>query len=304
MKTMMVMAIVLLSGLRFALAQPAAQAVARPESAPTASSSADSTGFVAIDRIDGNSRGGIELAYVAFKGGAFLGDDVRALHIEGHARYVDQSTGLGGYIQLPFAYAQDMHGDRSDSITDVGDLEVGGIFVPRLGVPDFGLVLHAGVTLPTGEHGSNESGFGGLANVATLRDLYNSLPGATTLKLGASPLFHRGIVFARLDLGFDWNIDEDQQRFRNPVGKAIHFNAGVGVDLGRAVMMLESENVAILDQRDSMGNTIRGATLNELAVSTRVNAGAVSPYAAVVIPLDHDLDSVDAGFLGGVEFKF
>src|SRR5262249_27768065 len=154
-------------------------------------------GFVAIDRIDGNSRGGIELSYVAFKDGALAGDNFRTARIEGHARYVDKSTGLGGYVQVPFAYAQDVHDDRSSGTTDVGDLEVGGIFVPRLGTPEFGLILHAGVTLPTGE--GNESGVGTLASVATLRDFYNALPGATTLKLGVSPVVHRGIVFARVD---------------------------------------------------------------------------------------------------------
>ncbi|HEX4420684.1 MAG TPA: hypothetical protein VH165_22370 [Kofleriaceae bacterium] len=296
--TVMVIAILTFSGLRLAHAQPAEPAVVSSPPGPTAPTSPDRVGFVAIDRIDGSSRAGIELSSVSF---GLLGDNIRTVRAEGHARYVDNATGLGGYVQLPFAYAQDSHGDQRETITDVGDLEIGGIFVPRLGTPDFGLIFHAGVTLPTGEHGATESVIGELAGGATLRDFSNSLPGATTLKLGASPVFRKGMAFARLDLGLDWNIDQDQQSSSNMVSAAIHFNAGVGVDFGQAALMLESENASILS-KSPMGST-DSITLDGLAISARVNAGKASPYAAMVIPLDHDLDTFSAAFIVGVDLK-
>ena len=48
----------------------------------------------------------------------------------------------------------------------------------------------------------------------------------------------------------------------------------------------------------------RSATLNAVAVSTRVNAGAVSPCLAVVIPVDHDEHPfIDVALVAGVDCK-
>jgi hypothetical protein len=102
-------------------------------------------------------------------------------------------------------------------------------------------------------------------------------------------------VFGRLDLGFDGNVDAD----RSAIGNGIHSNAGAGVDLGGAAVMLESENLAILglDGRD-------GSTLNAVALSARATGGAVSPFAAVIIPVDDDVrELVDFSITAGVDFK-
>ena len=274
-------------------AAAAAPGVTRATADRAAQDPAAGPGFVVIDPLDASSQAGIQISYLGLKGGS-SSDNLTLLRFEGRARYVDKRTGLGGYVQLPFAYARASNNGQSATITDVGDLEIGGIFAPRLGSPNFGLVMHVGIALPTGEKGE-EGLVGTLASAAALPAFYNALPRGTTVKLGVSPMFRSGIVFGRLDLGFDSNIDADQVS----VGNGIHFNAGVGIDLGTADVMLESENLAVLSQGSS-----DGATLNAVALSTRVNAGVVSPHLAVVIPVDRDeRDVIDFAVVAGVDFK-
>jgi hypothetical protein len=274
-------------------------AFAQPGAVPAATAPAptEAPGFVAIDRLDASSRAGIELSYIG------LNNDVpnhtTFFRSEAHVRYVDPGTGLGSYVQLPFAYARTSFGDQSDTVTDFGDIEVGGIFAPRLASPDVGLVLHAGITLPTGERGM-AAAVGTVANFTALPEAYNSLPAATTIKLGVSPIFRHGIAFARLDFGFDWNVDVKDGSFPN----AIHVNAGAGVELGSAALMLESTNLWILDEHNA-GTTEPGVTLNALAISARMTAGTTSPYLSVMLPLDDDLKSLISTALAvGVESRF
>lgn len=255
-------------------------------------------GFVVIDKIDASSRAGIQLSYVGLQGDA--PDKPTLLRVAAHVRYVDKATGLGGYVQVPFSYASAVGDSMSDSTTDLGNIEIGGIFAPKLDVPGIGLVLHAGVTLPTGESG-DAAVVGTLESFLALPDLYNSLPRGTTIKLGVSPTFRRGIVFARLDLGLDWNVDAKDA----VIGKGIHYNAGVGLDFGPAAVMLESENLSIMDQSNTTtGTQSSGVTLNALAFSARLTRGAVSPYIAVVIPLDEDIsDSFTFAATAGADLR-
>jgi hypothetical protein len=69
--------------------------------------------------------------------------------------------------------------------------------------------------------------------------------------------------------------------------------------------MLESENLSILDQSNTTtGTTSSGVTLNALAFSARLTRGAVSPYIAVVIPLDEDIsDSFTFAATAGADLR-
>jgi len=252
-------------------------------------------GFVVIDRIDGSSRAGFEAAYL--QPNSKLGD-VSLLRFEAHARYVDPGTGVGAYTQVPFAYAHG-GGSSGETITDFGDLEVGVVYAAKPVASVLALVVHAGVTVPTGERNA-EAFIGTIENFVALPELYNSLPRAFTGKFGVSQTAHRGNVFARLDLGLDVNFDADQ----TTVANAIHVDAGLGATFGRLAAMLELENATVLDRTDASGTTVKGATMDALAVSLRGDAGAVLPYLAVTIPLEHDVsDVVDFVVTAGVDFK-
>jgi hypothetical protein len=299
---------IVISSARVALAQPGAEPATAPPSAPGATSPSaaapagspgapgarDPTtapGFVVIDQLDASSAAALQLSYFTFP--SEFRDAPTLLRFAAHARYVDPGTGLGGYVRLPFAYASSIGG--GNSMTDVGDIEIGGVFSPRRIADGFGVILRAGITLPTGES-QPAAAVGTLANFLALPDLYNSLPQSTTLKFGVSPVVRAGPAFARFDLGLDWNLDAKD----STVGKALHWNVGVGADFGPAAVMLESTNATLFSDRPS-GDS---ATVNAFAVSARLDARPASPYLAWILPLDQDLKDI-AGFMitAGVEFR-
>jgi len=277
-------------------AQPAlAQPVGMSEPAPA-------PGFTVIDRIDGQSSLGFETSYLE----PHIEDGVMAnkptvLRFAAHFRYVDPGSGIGGYAQLPFAYGSESSGTDSITITDVGSLELGGVYAPKLSVPGLGIILHAGLALPTGEP-RNEFVLGTAASSAALPELYNALPRALTGKLGVSAVLHRDKVFARLDLGVDDNFSNNADGNGDvhvSIARAYHVNAGVGIDLGAAALMLESANV-VLGAENGQG----GATLSDLAVAVRFAGRVASPYVAVVVPIEDDISGViDFAITAGVDFK-
>lgn len=277
-----------------AVAQPA---VTPPSSAVPASAGAlaeratpPPPGFVMLDGFDASSRAGIDGTYINPNTGG-SDEGITLLRFSLHAHYVDAASGLGGYAQLPFSYGS----GSGDTITDVGDLELGAIYVPRFPDPRFGLVLHAGITAPTGEKG-NAAALGLIESFIATPQLYNSLPEGITGKIGVSPTFRSGNVFARIDLSVDKNFDAADV---SPTA-GIHYNLGIGVDLGTVAIMAESANLSILSEsgRDN------GGTLSSIALSTRANGGAVSPYLAVVVPIESDTsDVIDFAVTLGADFR-
>ena len=74
-------------------------------------------------------------------------------------------------------------------------------------------------------------------------------------------------MFARLDLGLDWTLDAKD----SVIGKALHDHLGVGLDVGPAAVMLESENATLFSDSTSGGAS---------------NQGDACPYLAWVLPVD------------------
>jgi hypothetical protein len=259
-----------------ALAQPA------PSATP---------GFVTMDRFDETSRAGGEISYL-FPHNA--GDQsVTAMRFEGHGQYVDPASGFGGYAQLPLSYVSG--GGQSE--TGVGDLEVGGIYCPRLTSPNVALVIHAGLTLPTGSTDFNSLEANLVGSLARLDDFYDIVPHGLSLRIGVSPIVRSGNVFARLDLGFDSNISGYEG---TNVESVLRVNVGGGVDLGTVALMAELVNI------HANTNSNPGSTgdqwLNEAAVSARMRSGNVQPYLALVLPIDHDSHQIlDAAITAGIE---
>src|SRR5207253_3142541 len=177
------------------------------------------------DRQDDSSRAGVEASYFEFRDSSSPGTLMR---FDLHGQYVDPSSGLGGYAQLPFSYASG--GGQTNK--GVGDADVGVIYVPKLDSATTKLVAHLGLTLPTGSQGDN-----GLANLFTgltrVDDLYLSLPKAITLRAGVSPVIRSGQLFARVDVGVDANLSVNGGSGSNRTADTIvHANAGLGGDFG------------------------------------------------------------------------
>ncbi len=278
-----------------AAAQPATVEPAPPTTAPAASPT-----FVTLERFDATSIGGLSVTYLEPNSKTFSGGDLKLFRFAANAQYVDAPTGFGGYVQAPLAMVREKTGSTSNTTTSFGDIEVGGIFVPHLSTPDIGVVLHAGVTAPTGEDGSGEALAGLLESGSMLREVYDAIPKGVTARVGVSPTLRRGNLFARADVGLDWNISASKNV---SVGNGIHYDLGVGVDLGTAAVMIESANLTL--QSDSpAGSTKNATTLNTLAISARAIAGSALPYVGVIIPLEEDTSDIyDVAIIAGVDFK-
>ena len=239
--------------------------------------------FVSLDRQDFESRAGVDISYINPPSG---GGGTTALSFDPHAQYLGPS-GLGAYVNAPIAYVS----GGGNSATSLADIDVGGIYTPRLATPGFGLVLHAGITLPTQSNAidKNEASLIGLT--PRLTDFYLVVPGGFSLRIGASPIWRSGQMFARLDLGLDSNLGASNG---TKVDNAEHVNFGAGVDFGQAALMGEITNLHV-DGNNSVW-------VDEGGLSARFIAGTVQLYAAVMFSLDKDAGQLfDQTFTGGLE---
>jgi hypothetical protein len=259
--------------------------------------------FVTLDRGDATSRVGIEASYeLTNSSGLSDGASETVFRLEAHGQYVDPGLRVGGYAQVPISYVSASGNGDSQSATGFGDAELGALYVPRVN-DHFGVVLRAGIALPTGSTSDN----GELANIygsiSRLTDFYLAIPHGTSLRLAASPLWHSGMVFARVDAGIDINLDEDSGEPSMNADKIVRVNGAVGVDLGQVSLSLESVN--IYDVPSNGETTSTGSQwINEGAVAGRLRTGMFEPYAAVVFPLDHDSNQfINASLTVGLDAR-
>jgi hypothetical protein len=239
--------------------------------------------FVTLDRQDDSSRAGIEFSKL------FLPDNINTNGVSGlrfdlHGQYMTPNA-FGVYLTAPIGYIS----GNNTSATALGDLEVGGIFIPQLSQSNLKLVIHAGLALPTQSSDADKEAASALTATARLTDFYLAVPEGMSLRAGISPIFRSGQVFFRADLGFDANLSTARNVTASNVVKV---NFGAGIDLGIAAIMAESVNIL------TTGNN--GAWVNTGALSARFDGGSVYPYAALVFALDDDSKAImnDALTLG------
>ena len=229
-----------------------------------------------MDRMDGSSRAGGEFSYLFPDHTG--SNDVTVMRFDAHVQYVSPRSGWGFYGQVPLGHLS----AGSQSYTPLGDLEVGGVFVPHLSSPDSAIVFHVGVTLPTGASGMNDFLANLVAASTRFNDLYDQLPEAVSLRAGMAGLWRSGQLFGRFDLAIDGNQSVGDN---GNVHTIIRLNAGIGADLGQAALMLETVN---LYDTGSSGGSSGSSWINTAALSLRLRSGGVQPYAALVFPVDKD----------------
>jgi hypothetical protein len=269
-----------------------------------ADDAAPAPAFVTLDRGDATSRVGIEASYEFANTSSIVTDGASAtvLRFEAHGQYVDPGLHVGGYAMIPISYLNESEGGQSQSATGVGDAEIGGLYVPHVPVDNFGLVLRAGITLPTGSTSDNGSVANIFGSVSRLTDFYLADPKGTSLRLAVSPLWHAGIAFARADIGIDINLANGEAMTSD---KLVRLNAAVGFDLGQVSVSLELVNLYDIPQAtDETGADFGSQWINEGAIAGRFRSGIFEPYAAVVFPLDHDSHQfVDASLTVGLDVR-
>jgi hypothetical protein len=276
-------------------------AAASADDAPPAPAPA-APGFVTLDRGDATSRVGIEASYeLTNNSGVADGASDTVMRFEAHGQYVDPGLRIGGYAMIPITYLNESEQGTSQSATGVGDAELGAIYVPRVS-DNLGVVLRAGIALPTGSTSDNGVAANIIGSVSRLSDFYLSVPKGTSLRLAVSPLWRAGMVFARADVGIDINLDGVDSMTAD---KIVRLDAAVGVELGQVSLSLESVNIYAIPQNDEQTASSFGSQwINEGAIAGRFRSGMCEPYAAVVFPLDHDsYQFIDASLTIGLDVR-
>lgn len=212
-----------------------------------------------------------------------------------HGHYVDQGTGLGGYLTLPLSYVSyhvdvPIIDDIDDSEFSLGNIEIGGMYAKHL--RQLSLVAHVGVALPTNSADHDTAADAGtysfLASAPRYTDLVHRIYDSTWLRMGISPMGRHGKLFWRADLGVDVALDDDNMDSASP---AYYFNVGGGVDLGAASVQVELDTL-VTDTDGDDTNTV-------LAIGARFNGGKVRPGVALLVPLGWD-NNIDWDFGFGV----
>ena len=249
-------------------------AVAFAQAAPATEDVLHAPGFVTLDRLDATSRLGGEVAYLALEGAS------TGVRLDVHGHYVDPATGFGGYATLPVTYLD----AEGDSTTELGNLELGGLWLTHV-APHLGLVVRGGITLPTSRFVDVRQravvGYGRLA------DLVDALPDSTSIRLSVAPVFRRGPVFGRVDLGLDLIVDEA------PEDRATLLRLQPGVGVTRSGVAVMGELVVLRNARE---------TISTAALTARFTVGTSEPYVALVVPLDDSIQQLlDLAVIAGIE---
>jgi hypothetical protein len=264
---------------------------------PAAASADPTVELSALDRASGTTAAGADLAFVIATAD---GVDGFATRLDLHGEWVHPS-GFGAYgafgVSRAFLSADDPASDAlADAISDetgLTNLELGGQYARALR-PDLDLVAHAGIALPTG---SDDLGWytSALAQSYRLTDYVLALPAATVLRFGVSPVFHRGAMFARADVGVDIPLDQSDAIDLPELDPLIHANVAIGARTGRLSGALEVVNAATTGDADDLGDRF----VHTATVSVRYDLGQYAPAIAVTTPLDAqrgDLIAVSGSF--------
>jgi hypothetical protein len=230
--------------------------------------------FVTIDRYDAMDRAGAEVSHFLRTVGEASFDAWRA---DAHAQFVDDDTGVGGYVTVPAA--------RAEQTQRIGNVDIGLLYMPELAPKHLSAVLHAGAALPTS--GTNNPVVPEVM-VTRIADTVLGIPAATTVRAGGSLLWRDEPFFARGDLALDANVDTNAHATTDPI---LRTGAGVGVIAGAAALMAEAEVL--------VGGPFNSAA-GTGALSVRLDAGPFQIYGAYEFGLDHTTRSemTDAFILG------
>jgi hypothetical protein len=243
--------------------------------------------FATLDRQNGGTDGGVTFDYLFVNHDVGHFPNTSGYRVDFFGQFVEPTLGIGGYIALPISHAvfdaDTPFGNIHGSGTGVGDLEIGGIYELRSRRPETQLILHAGLALPTAQSSNDDANANVLGTFARPTDLAAMQPKATTLRVGFSPIWHRGNLIARLDLGIDLNVAIADGR--NTLPPVLRLNGGIGFRNEQFAIMGELTNTFVTGDRNDNGDV----TLNEAAVSAAFFLGqGISASVALVLPLEED----------------
>jgi len=232
--------------------------------------------FVTLDRFDAMDRVGAEVSHFLLSVGDARYD---AWRFDTHAQFVDDASGVGGYVTVPAA--------RVESRNRIGDVDVGLLYMPELAPRTLSAVLHAGLGLPTSASATGGPIQEGI--VSRIADTALSIPAGSTARLGGSLIWRDDQLFARGDAALDANLDAAGGR----VDPIVRGGAGVGLIAGSAALMAEAE---------VLGGGPLASVGGTGSLSVRLDAGPLQVYGAYVFGLDsHTRQTMSEAFILGTD---
>jgi hypothetical protein len=230
-----------------------------------------------MDRMGTSSHVGIQVGFTK-------GDDVDlsdgfAMRFNPYGQVFMPNRIAAVYGQLALSHLSSGDGESG---TGVGNLELGGLFLPY---GDSRLILRAGLALPTA---SNDDLPDVLANFAAgnerLTDFVLIVPEYTTLRLSASTIQQMDNFFLRVDGGFDLVFSKPGGSDDAP---SVFFRANIAGGIRTSVVDIAVElvNLAFVDGEVDGGITQR--FLHTAALSLRTQ-GENQFHFGPVFPLDND----------------
>jgi hypothetical protein len=263
-----------------------------PPPAPTAvgADPLHSGNFVMLDRFDMTNRVGLEATYVDVDGNG----DGNLFGFNLHGSYIDPASHFGGYASVPLAA---IVGSDHDDTGTIGNIEAGALYAAPIN-EQAGVVVRVGGVFPTApDDNTTKIIANAYSGYARPGDLALAVPNAKGVRLSASPMYRSGKLFARVDAGVDivWMEQSGLGGGTGPTsserGTFIHAAGGIGADLQSVQIMGELGFVNVSSENSDSNST------ENLAISARIPSGQFAPYAALILPLDSDVNKAINLFL-------
>jgi hypothetical protein len=233
--------------------------------------------FVTLDRVDASSRAGVQAGWHKIDDVSL--SDAFVVRLEPFGQYVLPNRAGGFYGQLPIAHRFDL---GADDATGVGNLQLGGFFLPARTSE---WILRAGLAAGTASNGAGSTIANFDSRFERLTDYVLIGPHTTSLRLSGSTVRRWDAIFLRADLGLDMVLDKPSA----PAGATSVFGrANVAACVRASGVDFTAELVNLVAfNGTAVPSGLTNHLLHTAAVSVRT-PGEDQFHFGVVFPLDQE----------------
>jgi hypothetical protein len=231
--------------------------------------------FMTLDRIDANTRVAIQAGWQTIDNVSVGDASLVRLEPFGHFVFPNRAGGLYGRVPFVHRFAS-----GADDATAMGNLELGGFFLPTRNSE---WIVRAGIAAGTASESLPRAAANFDSRFERLTDYVLVLPRATTLRLSGSTIQQWDKIFLRADLGLDTVLDKPSvpANLTSVFGRG---NVAVGLRATGVDFTLELANLAAFNGDTPSGLT--GRLLHTAALSVRT-PGVDQFHFGMVFPLDN-----------------
>ena len=231
--------------------------------------------FMTLDRIDANTRVGIQLGWQTIDDVSVGDASLVRLEPFGHFVFPNRAGGLYGHVPFVHRFAS-----NADDASAMGNLELGGFFLPTRKSE---WIVRAGIAAGTASESAARAGANLDSRFERLTDFVLVLPRTTALRLSGSTIQQWDKIFVRADLGIDTVLDKPSVP-ANATSVFGRGNVAVGLRAPGVDFTLELANLVLFNGDTPSGLT--GHLLHTAAISVRT-PGVDQFHFGMVFPLDN-----------------